>query len=68
MIIRFNDGTIKEQPFDVERMARLIRISEKHNNNVGFRVELNPNRSIRERQAQVKRVEDYLHWLDVNNK
>ena len=68
MRVIFRDGVTKDQPFDVAKMAKLVRISQKHGGDIGFRVELNPNRSPEERQKQVKQVEDYIHWLDINNK
>ena len=63
MLVRFRDGTVKEMPLDIFRMARLIHMGMGRKD-LGFKVELNPNRSHAENKKIARKLQRYVDLLD----
>ena len=68
MKITFIDGAVKTIPFDPQKAAELIHISQKQDGNVGFKLELDPERPFNERKKQVRQIQAYLDRIRINDR
>ena len=60
MHLRFKDGSIRELDFNPKLAARLIVLSQTHDE-VDYRLELNPSRPMQEQKRQVDEIQ---HLVD----
>jgi len=59
MRLKFNDGSVRELPFNPQLAARLIVLSQMHDE-VDYRVELDPSLPLKEQKKQVAEVQHYV--------
>ena len=59
MHLRFKDGSIRELDFNPKLAARLIVLSQTHDE-VDYRLELNPSRPVQEQKKHVAEVQHYV--------
>jgi len=64
MRIKFNDGTVREMPFNAKLAARLIVLSQKHDE-VDYRLELDPALPLQEKQKQLAEVQSYVDHFRI---
>lgn len=59
MRLRFKDKAVRELPFNAKLAARLIVLSQIHDE-VDYKVELDPARPMQEQKKQVAEIEHYI--------
>jgi hypothetical protein len=59
MRLTFKDKAVRELPFNAKLAARLIVLSQKHDE-VDYRVELNPARPIQEQKKRAEQIQRYV--------
>ena len=60
MRLKFNDGSVREMPFNAKLAARLIVLSQKHDE-VDYRLELNPSKPVQEQKKQVAELQSWVN-------
>ena len=64
MHLRFKDGSIRELDFNPKLAARLIVLSQKHDE-VDYRLELEPALPLQEKQKQLAEVQSYVDHFRI---
>jgi len=59
MRLKFNNGRVREMPFNAKLAARLIVLSQ--HNKADYKLELDPSRPMQEQKKQVAEVQS---WVD----
>lgn len=60
MKLKFNDGSYREIDFNPKLAARLIVLSQQHDD-IDYRLELNPSLPLQEQKKQVAEIEHYVN-------
>ena len=64
MFLKFDDGAVRELPFNAKLAARLIVLSQKHDD-VDYRLELSPDLPIPEKKKQVADIQTEVDRLRI---
>jgi hypothetical protein len=64
MRLKFKNNTVRELPFNAKLAARLIVLSQKHDE-VDYRLELDPALPLQEKQKQLAEVQSYVDHFRI---